>query len=355
MSTLAAGDLDFTLPAGLEATMPPEERGRGRDDVRLLVSYRSSGRIEHRAFGELPDILRPGDLLVVNRSATIAAALNGHVAREPAELHLSSRQDNGLWVVELRHPTAAPGGTPWLDAAPGTVVGLADGGTATLLRPAGSTASAVGPVRLWEAVVRLPVAVDEFLARFGHPIAYGYVDRERPVTAYQTIFGDRPGSAEMPSAARPFTTDLVTRLLVNGIGFTPVLLHCGVSSPEAGEAPQAERFSVPAESAQRVNATLRLGGRVIAVGTTVVRALESAAAAPGLVLPREGWADLVIDPDYPLRVARAVLTGWHEPRASHLAMLEAIAGADLLRRSYEEALEHRYLWHEFGDSHLVLP
>ena len=352
---LLAPTVDFELPFELEAIDPPEERGSGRDDVRLMVSSRPSGRIEHRRFAELPEVLRAGDLLVVNRSATWNAALDVRVDAEPAVLHLSRRLADRQWIVELRHLAADGRKTePWLDSCSGTEILLPDHGLATLVAPAGPDSPA-GAVRLWVADLTVSGDVLSYLARWGRPIVYGHVGVTRPLSTYQTIFARDPGSAEMPSAARPFTTELVTRLVVAGVGIAPVLLHCGVSSLEAHESPQAEQFEVPEQTAQRVNAALRLGGNVIAVGTTVVRALESAAVGPGLVLPAHGLTDLVIDPAYSPRVVRGVLTGWHEPRASHLAMLEAIAGRELLERSYRTALQDGYLWHEFGDSHLILP
>jgi S-adenosylmethionine:tRNA ribosyltransferase-isomerase len=352
---LPAPAVDFKLPVELEATAPAEERGSGRDDVRLMVSFRSSGRIEHRKFAELPDTLRAGDLLVVNRSATWNAALDVTVDSQPAVLHLSRRLDDGRWIVELRHLAADGAKTrPWLDLSTAAEIQLPDDGSATLLAPARPD-SPRSAVRLWVAELRVPGDVLSYLVRWGRPIAYDHIGTKRPLSAYQTIFARDPGSAEMPSAARPFTAELVTRLVVSGIGLAPVLLHCGVSSLEAHEPPQAEQFEVPEQTAQRVNAALRVGGRVIAVGTTVVRALESAAIGSGLVLPAHGLTDLVIDPAYSPRVVSGVLTGWHEPRASHLAMLEAIAGPELLERSYQTALQSGYLWHEFGDSHLILP
>ncbi len=347
--------LDFHLPAELEATAPPEDRGRGRDAVRLLVAHTGSGQIEHRSFPELPELLVPGDLLVVNRSATLNAALDGTVDGEPAVLHLSRDLDGRRWIAELRR--VAPAGTrtaPWLDARAGTMIDFGERGSAVLRTPAGE----VGPrdrSRLWIAELRLPNGVPAALATWGRPITYVESAMRRPLAAYQTVFATEPGSAEMPSAGRPFTCDLVTRLLVAGIDMAPVVLHAGVSSLEASEPPQPEAFYVPAQTAERVNSVLRLGGRVVAVGTTVVRALESAAVAPRLVLPASGLTDLAIGPAYEAKVVTGILTGWHEPRASHLAILEAIAGRELLERSYEAALEARYLWHEFGDSHLVLP
>jgi S-adenosylmethionine:tRNA ribosyltransferase-isomerase len=355
-TTLSSGTLlDFELPAGLEASSPPEERGRSRDDVRLMVARRTSARIEHRRFEDLPDLLRPGDLLVVNTSATVAAALVGTVAGAPALLHLSGRV-RGDQVVELRHPD--PGGrgsAPWLDAEAGTVVALPDGATAELLSPALQRVGAAGGVRLWAARLALPTFVETYLALHGRPIRYGYVDREWPLAAYQTIFSLEAGSAEMPSAARPFTSELVTRLVACGIGVAPVLLHCGVSSPEAGEPPQAEYYRVPAATAAAVNAARRAGRWIVAVGTTSVRALETAAGAGGELTAAEGWTDLVIRPERGLRTVDGLITGWHEPRSSHLGMLEAVGGRSLLEASYRAALENRYLWHEFGDSHLILP
>ena len=343
---------EFTLPRALEATEPPEERGRGRDHVRLLVSRRSSWNIEHNRFTDLPAVLRPGDLLIFNRSATVNAALEATAASQPAVLHVARRLSDAEWIVELRH--AEPDSlrtTPWLDALAGTEIGLRGGGRATLLRPAVDAEA----VRLWVAEVALDLPPDEYVARWGRPIVYGHITKSRPLNAYQTVFADVPGSAEMPSAARPFTAELVTRLLVKGVDLAPILLHCGVSSFEAHEPPQPEPFEVPPDTAQRVNAAIRVGGRVIAVGTTCVRALESAAVGPGLVLPTSGLTNLVIEPAYTPRVATGLLTGWHEPLASHLAMVEAFAGRPLLEASYRAALEAGYLWHEFGDSHLILP
>ncbi len=344
--------LEFTLPRALEATEPPEERGRGRDDVRLLVSQRSREKIDHHRFSDLPALLRPGDLLVFNRSATVNAALDATAGSQPAVLHVARRLSDAEWIVELRHAeTDSLRTSPWLDARAGTEIVLRGGGRANLLRPAVDADA----VRLWVAEVTIDLSADEYLRRWGRPIVYGHITKSRPLSAYQTVFADVPGSAEMPSAARPFTAELVTRLLVKGVDLAPILLHCGVSSLEAHEPPQPEPFEVPPDTAQRLNAAIRVGGRVIAVGTTCVRALESSAVGPGLVLPSSGLTNLVVDTAYTPRVTAGLLTGWHEPMASHLAMVEAFAGSRLLEESYRAALDAGYLWHEFGDSHLILP
>jgi S-adenosylmethionine:tRNA ribosyltransferase-isomerase len=196
--------------------------------------------------------------------------------------------------------------------------------------------------------------VEELLARHGEPIRYGYVGRSWPLEAYQNVYATTPGSAEMPSAGRPITTRLITELVARGVQVAPLTLHTGVSSPERHEPPFPEQYEVPPLTARLVNSTRAEGGRVIAVGTTVVRALETVADPEGTVRPGGGWTGLVISPERGVRAIDGLITGWHEPQASHLQMLAAIAGEELLERSYSAALEHGYLWHEFGDSHLIL-
>ncbi len=346
--------LAFSLPARLEATEPPEARGLARDGVRLLAARRGDGRIAHTRFGDLPAFLAAGDLLVVNTSATLPAAIPARRAGgEELLLHFATRApalpgDRG-WVVELRieggaRPAPAGGGP-----RPGETLALAGGGELRIL-----AAYARGG-RLWLARVETELPVVDHLTRHGRPIRYGYLAGEWPLAAYQTAFAVTPGSAEMPSAGRPFTPALVTRLVAGGVGIAPLLLHAGVSSPERDEPPYPEYYRVPAATAVQVNATRAIGGRVVAVGTTVVRALETVAAADGRVRAGAGWTDLVVTPQRGLRAVDGLISGWHEPQASHLQILEAAAGAELLERCYRAALAEGYLWHEFGDSHLVLP
>ncbi|KDN20180.1 S-adenosylmethionine:tRNA ribosyltransferase-isomerase [Amycolatopsis rifamycinica] len=329
----------FDLPPELSASAPPEARGLSRDEVRLLVA--SPSGVHHTAFGSLGDHLRPGDLLVVNTSGTLPAAVDARRAGHPIVVHFATALDDGSWIVELR----APGG-PLLDGRPGERLSLAAGASLTLLAPA-----TPGAARLWRAEV--PVDVPGFLAAHGRPIRYGYVPRAWPLADYQTVFAREPGSAEMPSAARPFTPELVTRLVTDGVLVAPLVLHTGVSSPEAAEPPQAERFRVPATTAALVSWARTRGGRVIAVGTTAARALESS-APDGEVRAAEGWTELVLGPDRPARVVDGIVTGLHAPEASHLLLLEAVAGAPVVQRAYEAAVAERYLWHEFGDVSLLL-
>jgi len=346
---------DFVLPPSLEAHEPPEVRGRGRDDVRLMVARVGDLAVVEATPADLVDVLAPGDLLVVNTSATVPAALPAVLADgTPVRMHLSTRLATGLWLVELRRPDG-PGSAP-LATDRRQTVRLPAGGNVELLTPyPPSEMPPATPPRLWVAAVRVPGALLAYLGAHGQPIRYGHAGRAWPLSAYQTVYATEPGSAEMPSAGRPFTAEIITGLVARGIDVAPIVLHAGVSSLEGGEDPYPERYRVPAGTAGRVNATRAAGGRVVAVGPTVVRALETAADDHGTVHPAEGWTELVITPERGVRAVDGLVTGWHEPRASHLRMLEAIAGRPLLVRSYEAALAGGYLWHEFGDLHVILP
>ena len=327
----------FELPPALEAHEPPEERGLRRDEVRLMVSRRGEETVEHARFRDLPGVLHPGDLLVINTSATLPAALAARRADgSEVRVHFSMRQAEGWWVVEVRGAERA---------AVGERLALAGGAELEIVAPYASGAR----LRL----ARAPVDAD-YLARHGEPIRYDYVPERWPLGAYQTAYALEPGSAEMPSAGRPFTPELITALVARGVLFAPLTLHAGVSSPERGERPYPEPFEVPAATARLVNAVRSWGGRVIAVGTTVVRALETVAEPGGRVRSGAGWTSLVVTPERGVSAVDGLITGWHEPEASHFAMLEAVAGSELLERSYAAALEHGYLWHEFGDSQLIL-
>lgn len=342
--------MHFPLPTESTAPAPAEARGLARDAVRLLVASRDS--VTHARFRDLPRHLGAGDIVVVNDSATVAAELDAEGPHGPVVLHLATPLDERTWIVEVR--TAVDAARAVLDAQPGD--SFVAGPVGVTLRapypPTGSSPTGRGN-RLWRACVEGPL--DAHLERRGRPIAYGYLPRRYPLSAYQTVFSTRPGSAEMPSAARPFTQALVTELVARGVAIAPVTLHTGVSSQEAGEAPQAERFAVPEGTARLVNAVRAGGGRVVAVGTTVTRALESAVDEHGLVVARSGWTDRVVTPADPPQVVTGLVTGWHDPQASHLLLVEAVAGSELTQRAYEAAVAGDYLWHEFGDSALLLP
>ncbi|HEY7908318.1 MAG TPA: S-adenosylmethionine:tRNA ribosyltransferase-isomerase [Thermomicrobiales bacterium] len=348
---------DFVLPPELEASAPPEARGLARDDVRLLVSSRADDRITHARFRDLPDFLHAGDLLVINTSGTLnAAVLAARADGTMVEVHLSTRLPGDLWAVELRTP--GEGGTePLFTGTAGETLRLPGESAVTLLTPYRSDqrGAPAARVRLWVATLAVPEPLPAYLERHGFPIRYHYVEAAWPLPYYQTVYATEPGSAEMPSAGRAFTPELITRLVARGIQVAPLILHTGVASLEAHEPPYEEFYRVPVETAAAVNAARARGRRVIAVGTTVVRALETVADADGTTHPGEGWTALIVTPRRGVRAVDALLTGFHEPQASHLAMLEALASRGHLHVVYDAALRERYLWHEFGDLHLLLP
>jgi S-adenosylmethionine:tRNA ribosyltransferase-isomerase len=277
------------------------------------------------------------DASIVNLALPSAKAL----LDRPGRRHLGHRGSSG-------GPCARPGDS------------LVSGDQVRLTRDAAATLVTAYPdasepaTRLWRTVISVPDVL-RLLLRHGRPITYGYVPDRWPLEEYQTIFATHPGSAEMPSAGRPFTMALVTSLITRGVRIAPVTLHTGVSSPEAVEAPAPERYDVPEATAELVNLTRRTGNRVIATGTTVTRALETVADANGSVSSGQGWTDLVLGPDRPATVVDGLITGWHAPGSSHLLLLEAVAGPGLVSEAYEQAALHGYLWHEFGDSLLLLP
>jgi S-adenosylmethionine:tRNA ribosyltransferase-isomerase len=327
----------FELTPANEASAPAAER----DEVRLLVAQRGRPLV-HDMFRGLPDHLRAGDLLVVNTSATMPAALQAG----DLDVHLSTPHPSAAplrWVVELRRC-----GARYRGGRAGDVLPLPGGGSAELLAPY------LSPGRLWIAALDLPLPLQDYLAAHGRPIAYAHLAEPRPLEDLQTVFADEPGSAEMPSAGRPFSERVLDDLFARGVQVAPLTLHTGVSSLELGERPYPERYRVPALTASRVNAHRAAGGRVIAIGTTVVRALETVAGPNGDVAPGAGWTSLIVTPERGVRAVDGLLTGWHEPDASHLLMLEAVGGRELIERSYAAALGAGYRWHEFGDTHLIL-
>lgn len=350
MEALTTGDvLDFVLPPELEAGEPPEARGLARDGVRLMVSYLGDDAVVHAAFRDLPGFLDPGDVLVVNTSGTMKAAVPARRSDGARlELRLSTRLPGNLWSVELRRPTGNST-EPFPDRVAGETLRLPEGGTVAIHAPyAGSS-------RLRVATLDLPDALERYLDQNGYPVRYRYVRDGWPASLYQTVYATEIGSAEMPSAGRAFTPELITRLVAGGVQVAPLLLHTGVSSLEGDEMPYEEYYRVPPETARLVNAAREDGRRVIAVGTTAVRALETVTERDGTTHPGEGWTGLIISAERGIRAVDAMLTGLHEPRSSHLDMLQALADRRHLRAAYDEALAEGYLWHEFGDLHLILP
>ena len=331
--------LEFTLPSELEAHEPPEVRGYGREDVRLLVSRRATDEITHARFTDLPTFLSDGDLLVFNDSGTLPAELTARAeSGRTFALRFSTRLPSGNWIVEPRD----------MQPDTGSSVSIPAGGTVRFLRLYASSH------RLWLADVTWPKSFVEYLLEWGRPIRYPYVTATWPLSAYQTVYSRELGSAEMPSAGRPFTCALIDTLRVQGVQVATLTLHTGVASPESHEPPYDEWYRASSDVASAIRDTRLRRGRVIAVGTTVVRALETASDGDGQIHPSDGWTDVVISPERGVSVVDGLLTGLHEPKSTHLAMLEALAPRDHLLGAYRAAIQERYLWHEFGDMHLIL-
>ena len=340
--------LGFVLDAGHEAHQPPEAAGGRRDHVRLLVSAGDEPPV-HARFDALGEFLRPGDLVVVNTSATVPAAVDARLPDgDPVVVHFAGDLPGGMLMVEVRQPQRGTTAPRVLDLP--TELDLLGLGRVQLHAPF------AGSRRLWLATASLAddTTLLDFLDAHGRPIRYRHVPREWPIEAYQTVFAREPGSVEMPSAARPFSTDLVTDLVGRGIGIAPLVLHTGVSSLEGDERPYPERYRVPRATATAVGTARQNGGRVIAIGTTVVRALATVTDDRGTVHPGRGWTDVMVTADTPVRSVDGLVTGWHEPESTHLMMLESFAGHDALAQAYAAALDAGYLWHEFGDSHLIV-
>jgi len=340
--------LDFVVTTELEAHEPPEARGLKRDEVRLMVSHRADNRIVHTQFNDLARFLDPGDLLVINTSGTIPAALDATRADGGVyELHLSTHLRDDLWIVEIR-ALGETGTKPFFDLQGGEIFKLPAGGSVTIAD------AAISSRRLWFASLHFPFAGNDYLARYGFPIRYEYVPQRWDISYYQTVYATEPGSAEMPSAGRAFSNELIARLVANRVQIAPLILHTGVASLEEFEPPYAEWYRVSAETARAVNLAHEARKRVIAVGTTVVRALETVTDASGIAQEGEGWTSVVVTPERGVRAVNAMITGMHEPRAKHLDLLRALASEEHLQIAYEEALREKYLWHEFGDVHLIL-
>lgn len=346
---MKAAPFHFELPQDLLAAAPPERRGLRRDFVKLLIVDRQTGAREHSLFCSLADYLRPGDLLVLNSSRTVPALLHGlwqsrdgHAAKE-VEVRLAQRKAEDTWDALILGQTSSPGDT--LRFSPALQARIIDADDA---KPLVTLQFSCSGAELYNQIYRL-----------GEPIRYEYVSEPWDLTYYQTVYASAPGSVEMPSAGRAFTWELLFRLQRMGVRLAFLSLHTGLSDLadekwSIDPAAHYEPFSVPRETAEAVQMTKKAGGRVIAVGTTVVRCLETAVDKDGRLLPQTGWTNLYIHADFPLQVADGLITGLHEPQASHLDMLQAFLSRDLLQEAYREATECGYLWHEFGDMNLII-
>ncbi|MEC4814477.1 MAG: S-adenosylmethionine:tRNA ribosyltransferase-isomerase [Scytonema sp. PMC 1069.18] len=348
---MLAKPFTFTLPAELSAKEPPERRGISRDQVRLMVIDRNNDRVEHSNFNHISQFLRSGDLLVFNTSRTLPAAIDGYAIAmgQCIELRLAQHLQDDSWLaLPLCHQR------PTCPMQEGAQVDVGSGLTAII-----ENRDTHIP-QLWK--VRFSKSGSELmdvLYRLGRPIRYEYVSAPWDLDYYQTVYAKEPGSAEMPSAGRAFTWKLLFDLKRYGVETAHIVLHTGLSSymddaVDAQHLASEEEYFISETAASKINQTHQQGGRVIAVGTTVVRALESVADANGKVQPQHGYTRLHISADHKLKTIDGLLTGLHEPEASHLDLLTAFLPAEKIKSAYEDAVRRGYLWHEFGDLNLIL-
>lgn len=351
MNVITPSVIQFDLPQYLACPTPTEERNLERDEVRLLVST-NSGEIEHTTFNHFPSFLQEGDVLVVNTSATIPAALPVSLpGGRQGRLHISSKLNNGKWLIEIREISGTKT-KRWHEGEEGMVFQLPSGTSATLKQRFYKNDQWL---HLWVVEFNLHQPMQTYLAANARPIQYEKLDRQYPLSYYQAFFSFHPGSSEMPSAGRGFTPGIIERLLKKGVALAPVILHTGVSSLEENETPYPEYMEIDPVSTSIINTAKRQGRRIIAVGTTAIRAIETAVNNEGSLLPYRGSTELFIDESYTMKIIDGLLTGFHEPKASHLNMLQSVGGFDHIDKAYQEAIKAGYYWHQFGDLHLILP
>jgi S-adenosylmethionine:tRNA ribosyltransferase-isomerase len=338
----------FELPPELSADRPPERRGLARDQVRLLVIDRQTGSVTHTRFDQVSHFLRPGDLLVFNSSGTLPAVLSATVAqqKEPVEVRLAEHLPDNIWLALL---------LPHSVEASGLRLDFGRGLTAQVL-----TRDFQIP-RLWR--LRFSATGTELLDliyRLGNPVRYRYVSGAWKLSYYQNVYAQTPGSSEMPSAGRAFSWRLLFGLRRMGIKSTHITLHTGLSSYMDNDFDRRrpmseEEYWISEESAQKIGRAQTNRGRIIAVGTTVVRALESAVLAQGNKLRASNdYTRLRISDRHHLQLVNGLITGLHEPEASHLDLLSAFIPKETLFAAYLEAIQQGYLWHEFGDLNLIV-
>ncbi len=345
----------FQLPDNLQCAKPTEERGIARDKVRLMVSNRLTDKVEHTLFRNMLYYLEEGDVLVVNTSGTLKAALEAqHSDGTLLRIHFSTKKSNDQWIVELRKVVGTET-KRFIGGKKEEKLQLTTGGQLILKAPYYPSNNVHSShLQLWEVGLDIEGTLEEYLDRYGMPIRYNHVKTTYPQSYYQTIFAKEMGSAEMPSAGRAFTPQLVTDLIAKGVQILPIVLHTGVASLEVDEKPYQEYYRVPEHTATALNLARQQNRRIIGVGTTVVRALETVTNQNGVSHSGEGWTDVFITPQRGIFAVNGLLTGFHEPKASHLLMLEALAGRSHIEITYQSAIEEAYQWHEFGDLHLIV-
>lgn len=347
---MKTSDFFYHLPPELIAQQPSADRSQAR----MMVIHRADGNFEHRSVADLPGYLHPGDLLVVNDTRVIPARLYGCKAATggSVEILLIEETAPDVWEAFLRARHAKPGAR--LELAGGQVqaevLAVKDEGRVTLRlcheHPLFDILETAG-------VTPLP----PYIKRASAGESQRALDRER----YQTVYARNPGAVAAPTAGLHFTEALLNTLERRGVRRAAITLHVGPGTFKpvtVAEVEQhrmdAERYTVPPETARLIRETRAARGRVVAVGSTVVRALETVAAAHGMVTAAQGRSDLFIYPPFAFRAVDAMLTNFHLPSSSLLMMVSALAGRELILRAYDEAIRARYRFYSYGDCMLIV-
>lgn len=328
----------FTLPHELHAAFPPERRGVRRDHVRMMTIDRKSGKVIHDSFNHLADYVKPGDMIVLNNSRTIPAALRATIHSQEIEVRLARCLSETSWEALVLLDNVEIGDClRFSDELSAVVIDRKRDSPLLVLR------FSISGLSLFQHVYSL-----------GEPIRYEYIEESWDLHYYQNVYGTVPGSVELASAGRAFSWEMLLDLQKRGIQLSYLQLHTGLSylndNDQLSPKENIERYDIPQETMAAVLKTKASGGKVIAVGTTVVRALESAVST-GI---SSGETALYIDAAFPLEIVDGIITGFHEPEASHLDMLTAFISPEILFDAYGEAIREKYLWHEFGDINFII-
>jgi S-adenosylmethionine:tRNA ribosyltransferase-isomerase len=335
-------DFDYSLPEELVAQEPLAER----DESRMLVLHRLSGEVEHRSFRDLPEYVRPGDVVVLNNSKVIRARLFGRKKTGArVEVLLLSKREDSNWEALVRPGQKIPTGTTLVFAA-----GLV--GEVLARTPAG------GRIIRFEA----PMPVDEAIERVGEVPTPPYIKKRlADPDRYQTVYADEPGSAAAPTAGLHFTQMMLERVRAAGAQTVCITLHVGLGTFRPVRALHVEEhkmheehFEMSEPVARTIREAKASGGRVLAIGTTVTRTLESSLAADGSVAAGEGWTSLFIYPGHRFKAVDMLLTNFHLPKSTLLMLVSALAGRERILAAYDLAVDKRYRFFSFGDAMLII-
>jgi len=346
-------ELTFKLPPSLFARRPRELSGQRRDEARMLVIDKRDGQIAHDMFRNLPNYMRPGDVLVLNNSGVIPAVIRSWRGDGgQVEVRLISNKHGGIWHAVL---------TPSVAISLGTILFMTPHLTATVID---KRQDILNGWVLQFLVDGQPIDSDNemfaAIEKIGRPVISMYTDKVWELDYYQNVYSSVPGSCEAPTAGRHFTNELLNDIRSLGVQVVFLTLHIGLSSVLIREENVEdhkmleEEFIIPPETADIINQARSHGHRVFATGTTVVRSLESAVGADGVIHPQHRWTTLYISPGYTFHICDAIITNFHGPISSRLALAAAFVGWPIIKKAYSEAIRAGYQFYEFGDVTLMI-